>query len=316
MSKTASRQGVLPRGFTLVELLVVIGIIAVLIGILLPTLSRAREAGNRAACLSNMRQIYTFLKMYENANKGASPLGYGGDGCQTSYFLSRGGSPYPQDPVAFPGIRFVGIGLIFPAGVVKQDVASGQSGRVFYCPSYTDDPHHSFNSTSNPWPPTNPYFDGSAGDNSGHHGCRMSYNARPILLPEPKQPGGYKITQLRFEPDAPQPAPEHIIKGWPTSTGLPPNPPKAFLFPKLAKLKGGAILSDINVGGGRVIRGHRKGINVLYNSGSAKFVDWSFGYTFSPQFNQTIKQLIELQTGFGSGYDTTQAQLWMVLDKQ
>lgn len=66
------------NAFTLIELLVVISIIALLISILLPALSAAREAGKSAACLSNLRQISIALVGYSADHQDWLPASYGG----------------------------------------------------------------------------------------------------------------------------------------------------------------------------------------------------------------------------------------------
>jgi len=65
------------RAFSLIELLVVVGIIALLISILLPVLRRAREQARTIACASNQRQILQSFYMYAQDNKGSLPVALG-----------------------------------------------------------------------------------------------------------------------------------------------------------------------------------------------------------------------------------------------
>jgi prepilin-type N-terminal cleavage/methylation domain-containing protein/prepilin-type processing-associated H-X9-DG protein len=75
------------RGFTLIELLVVIAIIAILAALLLPSLTNARKAGQRATCMNNLKQISLACSVYAGDNHDALPyaITWSGD----AYWLSQ-----------------------------------------------------------------------------------------------------------------------------------------------------------------------------------------------------------------------------------
>jgi len=116
-----------------VELLVVIGIIALLISILLPSLNRARETANRVKCASNLRQIGQALLLYSNENRGAYPRTRFSSGLPLT--PTWGSGPTGSDPfLGTPGTSAPAYNDVSAALFLllrTQEITS----EVFICPS-------------------------------------------------------------------------------------------------------------------------------------------------------------------------------------
>jgi len=152
------------RGFTLVELLVVIGIIAVLVSVLMPSLGRAREAANQAKCLSNLRQLGVAFVMYANESNGKFP------------FAARYDIPRAEDFIWWQEQPYLGRTMLFfrQSAIGRYLALSHQLSKDhFICPS--DDvqqrPAHG----------------------TGGGGYRFSYTMNYLMSDSPyDQVGGYK----------------------------------------------------------------------------------------------------------------------------
>lgn len=104
------------RGFTLVELLVVLAIIALLIAILLPVLKRAKESANTVKCMAQQRQIMTATMMYVQENKGRFPLppSIGDMYSPTSTAWQNSSLMYYMDPARPNGVIRYDAGSLWP----------------------------------------------------------------------------------------------------------------------------------------------------------------------------------------------------------
>jgi prepilin-type N-terminal cleavage/methylation domain-containing protein len=157
---SAARRGA--GGFTLVELLVVIGIIAILISLLLPSLQKARESANRTACLSNMRQLGICLLEYSVRNRDRVPLGFTGP---TNFKQKQWN--YIARHVSGGVANSMVLGMLVEANLI-------QDPRAFYCPSETN-PQWQYDTDINPWPV--PWTNVSG--NFGQQYTRLGYGTRP-----------------------------------------------------------------------------------------------------------------------------------------
>jgi prepilin-type N-terminal cleavage/methylation domain-containing protein len=143
-------------GFTLVELLVVMAVIAVLAALLLPALSRAKAKAQRTACLNNLRQINLGVRMYSNDAGDATPspgtaaastnvmLLYSGYKDLMKNYVGLNGTSSPQDKLfACPADTF------FPNFFITNVPASEYVPMSFHDQSFSDFSSYVFNGGNN-----------------------------------------------------------------------------------------------------------------------------------------------------------------------
>lgn len=174
------------RAFTLVELLVVIGIIAILVAILLPAMGKAKEQANRTVCLSNLRQLGLSLREYSIRFQDQVPLGYIGNSTTNGQKMWN----YLANRSQATGSSVILLGLLNEAKLLA-------ASQTFYCPAEIN-PQWLYDPKTNPWPYT------TAGSSQGPD-TRLGYGTRPVVrwVPTPGVGAGYTLYELVGSPAKP-----------------------------------------------------------------------------------------------------------------